>query len=337
MAQHKHYRIPVLSRDNHETWFQDMSFKLRSKEIYYVIETTMRDYAWINRLNSMTPPSTESSTYNLDKKRVFERDQAKAFHIISMSLGDDDKGARGEYELDIKGFWTSLKVKYQKTSQSTASMYMTKIQTFAFDEDKGIFVAWAKLKEYHRKLIAADSNLKATYPDAALFLILSRSLPSSFKPLTPAFIAQPTLAIEDKMDMLVEHEMDMQMEETKTEEAHIAKSNTKVSKHHYRRSNSDSEEGMVIECYLCDGDHAFRFCDYVKLAGKLLKRYLRKQKDTEYSGKKTSSGSPSKKLTSKPDGYLETGSISNNNLDISPNSSSLDDDDEILEVCNSLS
>jgi hypothetical protein len=138
------------------------------------------------------------------------------------------------------------------------------------------------------------------------------------------------------MDMLVEHEMDMRMEETKTEEPHIAKSNTKVSKHCYRRSNSDSEEGTVIECYLCDGDHAFRFCDHhdVKLAGKLLKRYLPKQKDTEYSGKKTSSGSPSKKLTSKPHGYPETGSTSDNNLDISLNSSSPDDDDGIFEGCN---
>jgi hypothetical protein len=174
--------------------------------------------------------------------------------------------------VDIKGFWTSLKVKYQKTSQSTASMYMTKIQTFAFDEDKGIFIASAELKEYCCKLIASDSNRKATYPDAILFLILSRSLLSSFKPLTHAFIAQPTLAIEDKMDMLVEFEIDMRMEENKTEEAHIAKSNTKVSKHRYRHSNSDSEEGTVIECYLCDGDHAFRFCDHVKLAGQLLNR-----------------------------------------------------------------
>jgi hypothetical protein len=226
----------------------------------------MKDYAWINRLNSMTPLSTESSTYNLDKKRVYERDQAKAFHIISMSLGDDDKGARGEYELDVKGFWTSLKVKYQKTSQSTASMYMTTIQTFAFDEDKSIIIAWANFKEYRRKLMADDSNLKATYPDAALFLVHSRSLPSSFKPLTHAFIAQPTLAIEDKIEMLVEHEMDMQIEESKTEEAHIAESNIKVSKNRYRRSKSDSEEGKVIECYLCDGDLAFRVCDHVKLA-----------------------------------------------------------------------
>jgi hypothetical protein len=71
----------------------------------------MREYAWINRLNSMITSPTESGIYNIDKKRIFERDQAKAFHIISISLGDDDKGTRREYELDIKGFWTSLKVK----------------------------------------------------------------------------------------------------------------------------------------------------------------------------------------------------------------------------------
>jgi hypothetical protein len=71
-------------------------------------------------VNSTTSPHTESSksiaseesdidkltskfeelggTYNLDKKRAFERDDARAFHIISMFLGEDDKGTRGEYE-----------------------------------------------------------------------------------------------------------------------------------------------------------------------------------------------------------------------------------------------
>jgi hypothetical protein len=215
------------------------------------VETTIREYAWIKRVNPMTTPPGESSksrtsmesqvdgltskfkelsgTYNLDKKRVFEHNQTKAFHIISISLGNDDKGAMGEYELDIKGFWTSFKVKYQKTSQSMASIYMMKIQTFIFDEQKGIFVAWAKLKEYHCKVIATDSNLKATYSDAALFLILFRSLPNSFEPLIHAFVIQPTLSIEEKINMLVEHEMDILDGEIKIENMHIAKSSTKVS------------------------------------------------------------------------------------------------------------
>jgi hypothetical protein len=149
MAENDHYRIPILSRDNHEIWFQDMSFKLCGKEIFYIMETTIREYALIKRVNSTTSPHIASSkptaseesdidkltfkfeelsvTYNLDKKRVFERNQARAFNSISVSLGEDDKGTRSEYELDNKGFWTSLKVKYQKRSQSTTSMYMTKI------------------------------------------------------------------------------------------------------------------------------------------------------------------------------------------------------------------
>jgi hypothetical protein len=70
-----------------------------------------------------------------------------------------------------------------------ASIYMTKIQTFVFDELKRIFVAWAKLKEYQCKVITANSNLKVIYPDPALFLILLRSLPTLFKLLTREFIA----------------------------------------------------------------------------------------------------------------------------------------------------
>jgi hypothetical protein len=100
-----------------------MSYKLYGKEIFYVVETTIREYAWIKRVNSTTSPYTESSKstgskesdidkltskfeelsgiYSLDKKRVFERDQARAFHIISMSLGEDDKRTRDKYKLDI--------------------------------------------------------------------------------------------------------------------------------------------------------------------------------------------------------------------------------------------
>jgi hypothetical protein len=286
-----------------------MSFKLRGKEIFYVIEATIRDYAWINRVNSSTTPRTEGSkstssiesdmeeltfkfeelggSYNLERKRAFERDQAKAFHVISMSLGQDDKRARGEYELNIKGFWTSLKVKYQQTS--TASIYMTKIQTFIFDEEKGIFVAWAKLKEYHHKVIAADSNLKATYPDAAVFLILYRSLPSSFKPLTRAFVAQPTLSIEEKIDMLVEHEMDLREEGLNAEKAHIAKSNTKASKH-------------------------------------------RQQKRLEDSNKKKPSRSSGKKLTRKSYGYQATALISDDESELLSNCTSSDEDIGTVEV-----
>jgi hypothetical protein len=114
MAENDHYRIPILSSDNHEIWFQDLSFKLRGKDIFCVVETTMREHAWTKRDISIITPASKSDksttsvesdmdelsnkfdelggTYNLEKKSVFERDQAKVFHFISMSLGNDDKG-----------------------------------------------------------------------------------------------------------------------------------------------------------------------------------------------------------------------------------------------------
>jgi hypothetical protein len=162
MAKKDHYQIPILSGDNHKIWFQDTSFKLCGKEIFYVMEITLREYAWMKRVNSTTSPQMESSkstaseesdinklaskfeelgrTYNLDKKRVFEHNQVRAFRIISMSFGEDDKETRGKYKLDIKGFYISLKIKYQKMSQSTVSIYIIKISTFVFDAEKGICV-----------------------------------------------------------------------------------------------------------------------------------------------------------------------------------------------------
>jgi hypothetical protein len=94
---------------------------------------------------------------------------------------------------------------------------------FVFDDPKRIFVTWAKLKEYYDKVIAANSNLKATYPDTVLFLILSRSLPASYKHLTRIFVILPILSIEEKIDVLVEYEIDLKNEEIKTEKIYIAK------------------------------------------------------------------------------------------------------------------
>jgi hypothetical protein len=96
-------------------------------------------------------------------------------------------------------------------------------------------------------VIAADPNLKATYPDVALFFILARPLPASFKPFTRAFIEQPTLSIEEKINILVEHEMDLNNEEIKTEKVHITKASSQAPKHHHRRSKSDSDKRTLIK------------------------------------------------------------------------------------------
>jgi hypothetical protein len=63
MRENDQYCIPLLSRDNNESWFQDMRFKLHGKEIFYVVETTLREYAWIKCDNSTTTPRTKDNKY----------------------------------------------------------------------------------------------------------------------------------------------------------------------------------------------------------------------------------------------------------------------------------
>jgi hypothetical protein len=75
-------------------------------------------------------------------------------------------------------------------------------------------------------------------------------------------------------------------------------------------------------------------CVIISSCLKASKRYIRQQNDIEHSSKETSSGLPSKNFTNKSHGYLETSSTSDHNFDIVSNSSSPDDDDGILEVCN---
>jgi hypothetical protein len=93
---------------------------------------------------------------------------------MSQSLDDDDEALVNEYETAYT-LWRYLQKKYAKTSAVTANVYMTKIQTFQFEGDATIIGTWDKLKDFRRKLAAADANLKNTYNDEALFLILSRS------------------------------------------------------------------------------------------------------------------------------------------------------------------
>lgn len=134
-----------------------MVFKLRGKELFCDIDTSLKDFAWIRKLdanlihgnnNSKSQPDSEidkltskldelGGVYNLVKKKNYERDQARAFHTISMSLSDDDKATRGQYENDVRGFWRSLKEKYQRTSQSTT--VHDRDTEFCFLRRKGCF------------------------------------------------------------------------------------------------------------------------------------------------------------------------------------------------------
>jgi len=87
-------------------------------------------------------------------------------------LDADDAVFIDEYETAIV-VWTQLKLKYNKTSSTTVNQYMTFLQTLSYDKNIGIDGTWTKLKEYRRKLIAANGVMRLAYPDKTLMFILT--------------------------------------------------------------------------------------------------------------------------------------------------------------------
>lgn len=185
------------------------------------------------------------------------------------------------------------------------------------------------LREYRRKAISANSQLKLAYPDAALFHIFCKSLPNTYKPLTRAFIAQPSLSVEEKIDMLTEHEMEMRHEEKTDDRAYAAKSKVKISKRRHQNLDSDSESESQMKCYLCKESHPFQSCKHVKLAGKLLRRHLREKKKQLQPDKKPISFARGSK-TKKSHGYK---AVSSSSGAYSENSDTSDTESDEVEVC----
>ncbi|KAI1005001.1 hypothetical protein K3495_g3214 [Podosphaera aphanis] len=138
---------------------------------------------------------------------------------------------------------------------------MTMIQNFNFDEVSGIDDCWEKLKEFRRKLVSADISLQNMYPDSALFLVLTQTLPSEYKATKDGLRLHKNMSIEDKLRELAKVENDLKREEN----AHAAVEKTgKYLPPHRRQSavadamdvdteaNPDQDEAATkFSCYLC--------------------------------------------------------------------------------------
>jgi hypothetical protein len=143
---------------------------------------------------------------NIDKKEKYLEDEATAIDILFRSLSDEDQALIDEYETAFQ-FWAYLREKYSQTDATTANIYMTKIQTFTFNPENKIVGSWETLKDYRRKLVAADALFNEAFQDSALLLVLCRSLPESFTTTIDTFNAQLNLTVKQKLKFLEEKEI----------------------------------------------------------------------------------------------------------------------------------
>lgn len=297
MAEEKEgWKIPALTRENHESWFRRYQIKLTGKDVYYVCEQTYVDYCKVATVGELTDSFEEldisdardkSNTVrlNIEKKAKYLKDEATALDLMFRSLNEDDQALFDEYNRTYD-FWAYLRKKYSKTDATTANMYMTKIQTFAFGEDSTIIGSWDKLKDYRRKLGTADANAKTAYNDAALLLVLIRSLPKSFETTIDTLNAQSSLTVDDKLKYLEEKESRIKAD---AEQAHAARARRYVIPHR-RDSTPERPVSPRSNCYLCDGKHWLRNCPEMERARKLIKhdKRDRQQKRTKNAQPKAS-------------------------------------------------
>lgn len=179
-----HLETLVLSRNNYEKWFVKVELKAKSKGYFYVTEISRQTFAWIQRERSHLTASNKlidpwnniinnvtskfeklGESWNIGEAKRYDQDIVKFFSELTDPLSDDDQAVFEEYGCAVE-VWKHLKTKYSKTSESTASNYKTKIQTFPDKFDvkmKWIDNAWEILKGYKCRLAAADKGLKNKY------------------------------------------------------------------------------------------------------------------------------------------------------------------------------
>jgi hypothetical protein len=151
-----------------------MKIQLDGKGLFYTIEQTIIPYARVaaieddlssvqSGLEQLNLSDATTIHHNIEKKTKYQKDRASALSYICRSLNDDYEALVDEYDT-AERLWIYLKSKYTRVSAVTANAYMTKIQNFQFQLDDQpnmtIIEAWDNLKEYRRKIGAADQAAK---------------------------------------------------------------------------------------------------------------------------------------------------------------------------------
>ena len=309
------WKIPQLTAENHDTWFRRNKVKLKGKRVFYVCEKTLVQHCQIAQVGKLTEAMeeldiTEVDTktkirLNIDKKEKYLEDEATAIDLLFRSLSDEDQALIDEYETAFQ-FWAYLREKYSQTDATTANIYMTKIQTFTFSPESTIVGSWEMLKDYRRKLVAADAAFNGVYQDSALLLVLCRSLPESFTTTIDTFNAQLNLTVKQKLKFLEEKEI--RNKQKADEQAHAAFRKTdkyippqKRRSHRTSLSSSDSEPRARsrLECRLCDECHFLRKCPNLGKARELFKEYRAQTRKKKKTSSTTSSKLPAKTTTQK--------------------------------------
>jgi hypothetical protein len=344
MGKENNKALPILTRDNHEDWFRRAQVKIKGKAVWFAVENTKIEHAWIRRVGGAVGEGTSSATteassakergpdieglttafeqlggtWSSERARDWDTADARAVEVMLDGLSSDDAVLIDEYET-AGAVWTQLKIKYEKTSITAANTYMTALQTFPYDKKVGIDSSWTKLKEYRRKLVSADGAMKLAYPDTGIFLILTTALRKhqEYEAVLDGLLTQQALSVDEKLKILVEKEAQLKVDNAEEKANAAWRKNPHPYRHpnHGSRRNSDGSDVSMRstpsrECFCCGAtDHFAVDCEYQE-ASREYARKLRMKKEGS-NQPKSSKGHYSKPKNSSSKGkktsYFKTG------------------------------
>lgn len=269
----QNWKVPVLDRNNHESWFRRMEMKLRAKECFYVIETSKYDFAWVHRADGIRTgntgtPSTEASvddiansferlggSWNIEKAAKYKKDEATALFMIFEGLSETDESLYEEYNSACT-LWRHLRdVKYGQTSTADVNKYTSKLQSYEFLQQQGVNAGWEKLKEWRRKLVSADPHWKPVYNDAYLFQVFTlRLLKVADYTVTIDALRYSPDTIEEKIKKIALIETDKGLLKSAEEAAHAA-FQRRSRPNRFVETGSGNESDSKGPCYLCSKKH----------------------------------------------------------------------------------
>ena len=289
IARKRH--APILSRDNHETWFKLLELYFGGELIDFVLEQTEAEYAWIQG-GVPTPSSATSSTnvkitvedvteglkkaftsgtpekatgcWNIDNRAKYKAASNKVLYEIIICIDETD----GEYIKDFSGakeVWEGLKAKYSKIRPQTVREDLKKLANYQLKSDTSIDDAWTELRQIRRRIgIANPAKMKAI-TDTELFEYLLGGLPDEYSTTRAALDAQVSLDVTEKL-LVVQNYQDQLRATTSAStstptdaKALAAKGEPRSASPRREKSRHRSAERT---CYLCGGErHQVRDCE----------------------------------------------------------------------------
>lgn len=297
------YKQPVetLSRSNWRNFFEEMELWLISKGWFYTCKYSLLDWceqatfdelstdfiklkvSGLTSTGASTPAESDAEgdkekpkakgeiRINYEKQKTFIQDSASALFNIRRCIDTFDKDLINECQ-DNRSKWSALKAKYSKTKPKDVRDLKSEIVNWKLKDGLSVEDSWVQLKEKRRRLAEADQASKISQSE--LFGYFLNGLPEEFDLTKDTIDAQPSLDVDQKLDILQRQyekqtERDLSALAARAQKSRGRRYSPPSHRHSSSSSESDnwkssrSDNSLPQLCYTCGGmNHITRDCKY---------------------------------------------------------------------------